>query len=423
MKRLFIMLLALILLLTGCSLRFTLPEETEATVTVPTATAGQTKSTEESAEAAPTAPDGTPRQMDAEGRILAVNIYAKTFTLGSASDGDSFQICGYNGGEMRLPFKYMGGHDTDLAGLGLMVFLDGLPQPYKLAEDEKYEYMHIFTDLSGEGTLYFTPVCGKTGDELELCAVLLPAADWFPREKREGGQVKLYDYTDPYQIYTTASVILQFKADPAPAADLPTVRDRVEELTVSEESLTEADQSDIRNSIYIDDLDSPNLSTDIRYIQRRAWNVYLGSILRWGYGQEDAEPRFEPTSGGQFAFNVKETSKVNIQCQICCEMPVDYSLVFYLNGEPVSVEPEDVVRFSGGNGETKMVASFTLDMTEMNEINKILVMAVARNYQTLHQRGELGDASDYQLAFKIIPMYTILTSYGNYTDYEKAVNH
>ena len=138
---------------------------------------------------------------------------------------------------------------------------------------------------------------------------------------------------------------------------------------------------------------------------------------------EDAEPRFEPTGGGQFAFNVKETSKVHIQCQICCEMPVDYSLVLYLNGEPVSAEPEDVVRFSGGNGETKMVASFTLDMTEMNEINKIFVMAVARNYQTLHQRGELGDSSDYQLEFKIIPMYTILTSYGNYTDYEKAVNH
>ncbi len=423
MKRSLIVLLAMILLLTGCSLRFTLPEETEATVTVPSATAGQTKSTEESAEAVPTAPDGHPRELDGEGRIIAYFIGSPAFTLGDASAADPYQTCGYDGGEMRLPFQYVGGSDTDLAGLGLMVFLDGQPQPYKLAEDGEYEYMHVFTELEGEGALYFTPVCGKAGDELELSAVLLPAADWFPREKREGGQVKLEDYMAPYQLYSARSVVLQFNADPAPAANLPTVRDRVEELTVSEESLTETDQSDIRNSIYIDDLDSPNLSTDIRYIQRRAWNVYLGSILRWGYGQEEAEPRFEPTRGGQFAFNVKETSKVHIQCQICCEMPVDYSLVLYLNGEPVSVEPEDVVRFSGGNGETKMVARFTLDMTEMNEINKIFVMAVARNYQTLHQRGELGDSSDYQLEFKIIPMYTILTSYGNYTDYEKAVNH
>ena len=67
--------------------------------------------------------------------------------------------------------------------------------------------------------------------------------------------------------------------------------------------------------------------------------------------------------------------------------------------------------------------SFTLDMTEMNEINKISVMAVARNYQALLQQGELEEGSYYQQGFRMFPISFILTSYGNYSDYEKTVNH
>ena len=424
MKRIFMMLLALALLLTGCSLRFTLPEETEATVTVPPAAAAQTDGTEEPTEPVPTAPNGQPRMLDEEGRIIAYFIVPSSFTLGDASDTDPFQTCGYDGGEMRLPFQYQGGSDTDLAGLGMMVFLDGQPQPYKLAEDGKYEYMHIFTEMERAGTLYFTPVCGKTGDKLEVCAVLLPAADWFHGEKREGGQVKLLDNSNPYQNYLATGVILQFNADPTPAPDFPTVRDRVEDLTVSEETWTISDQTDIEQNIYTGDLtDSMDFSTDIRYLQRRAWNVYMGSVARWGYGKEDAEPRFLPTRGGQYAYNIKETSKVNFKCQVYCEMPVDYSLVLFINDKPVTVEPEDAIHYSGGEKGIKTVATFTLDMTEMNDVNRICVMAVARNYQTLRQQGELGDASCSQLGFRIIPMYTILTSYANYSDYLKTVNH
>lgn len=422
MKRSFIMLLALILLLTGCSLRFTLPDETEAYVPASTATVAPTEATEEPTEPVPTAPNGQPRMLDEEGRIIAYFIVPNSFTLGDASDTDPFQTCGYDGGEMRLPFQYSSGRDTDLAGLGMVVFLDGQPQPFKLAEDGKYEYMHIFTEMEGEGALYFTPVCGKAGDELELCAVLLPAADWFPREKREGGQVKLLDYSNPYQNYLATGVVLQFNADPAQTADFPTVPDRVEELTVSEEIWTTTDQFDIMDTLAGGTVIDPSIKDIMLYEDQRASNVFVGSVIRWGYGQEDAESRFKPTYGGQYAYNVKETSKVNIVCQIYCEKPVDYSLVLFFNDEPISVEPEDAVLFSGGGDiGTKMVVSFTLDMTEMREVNKIMVMAVARNYQTLRQQGELEDTSYDELGFKIFPMYTILTSYGNYSDYQKSV--
>ena len=411
MKRSFIMLLVMVLLLTGCSLRFTLPEETEAYVPVPTTTVAQTEATEEPTEPVPTSPDGTPRQMDAEGRILAVNIYAKTFTLGSASDGDSFQICGYDGGEMRLPFKYMGGHDTDLAGLGLMVFLDGLPQPYKLAEDGKYEYMHVFTDLSGEGTLYFTPVCGKTGDELELCAVLTPAPDWYPQEKRDGGQVKLNEYANKNNLAT--GVILQFNADPEPASDFPAVHDRVEELTISEESFTFTDAVDVYDNHMGGTTMNPSKDTVKRSEQIMDSIVSLGGAIRWGFGREDAEIRFKPVREGQFAYNVKETSKVNFVCGIYCGQPLEYNLILYCNGQPISVDPEDVVRYTGEGNGTKMVASFTLDMTEMSDINKITIMAVARNYQTLRRQGEFEDTSYAGLGFNTFIRDFILTSYGS----------
>ena len=63
--------------------------------------------------------------------------------------------------------------------VGILLFLDGRPQPYRLEGDTDYQYMHRFT-LNNEmiyPVFYFTPVTGQAGDTLEMATltVLYPS--------------------------------------------------------------------------------------------------------------------------------------------------------------------------------------------------------------------------------------------------------
>ncbi len=426
-KRWLSLVLAVVMILTvsGCSLRFTLPEETEARLTPPTS------STEQST------PQETqiPRQTDADGTILAYNTSVQSLSLAnSASNGDTaIQTCNYDGGEMHLPFHYVAGYDTDLVGLGLMVFLDGQPQPYKISETGEYEYLHTFMQTGGEGELIFTPVCGKAGDTLELYAALIPAPDWLPHEERDGVTLQRSYYNIPtYNPQAVTGILLRFNADPETTADFPQVRDRIEAIETTEESMTGTDKNDLwqvygwdHPSFYEE---TPrDITVDIAYSERddaqdysRYSPVSIGAVTRWGFTGERAELRFVQDDQ-EYAYNVKDTSKVNFECCIYCPEPVDYNLILYFNNVPISVDPEKSVQFSGGNSETKMIVNLTLDMTEMRDINQIRVMAVPKNFLTLRQQGELERYPYLQLGIKMLRLSYILTIYGNQSDYMNAV--
>lgn len=85
-------------------------------------------------------------------------------------------------GEERLPLQYDGGEleidyfvraSGNAKNVGFLVFVDGKPQPYKFNTAEApYEYMHIFDveedDKETPFTFIFTPVTGKQGDTLDI---------------------------------------------------------------------------------------------------------------------------------------------------------------------------------------------------------------------------------------------------------------
>lgn len=82
----------------------------------------------------------------------------------------------------RMPFQYGGGEfqldytvraSGKAKNIGFLVYVDGVPQPYKINEtDAPYEYMHIFDlpedDIGVPFSFIFTPVTGKNGDILTL---------------------------------------------------------------------------------------------------------------------------------------------------------------------------------------------------------------------------------------------------------------
>lgn len=77
----------------------------------------------------------------------------------------------YDGGELEIDYSINAvGKNKDF---GLLIFIDGIPQPYKIDTTEApYEYMHIFNpekdDVDMLFTLVFTPVTGKKGDTLDI---------------------------------------------------------------------------------------------------------------------------------------------------------------------------------------------------------------------------------------------------------------
>ena len=91
----------------------------------------------------------------------------------------------YEGGEMSIKFSLDGYGRAGRNGVGILLFLDGRPQPYRLEGDTDYQYMHRFT-LNNEmiyPIFYFTPVTGLAGDTLEMAALTIPYPDYLPSKE------------------------------------------------------------------------------------------------------------------------------------------------------------------------------------------------------------------------------------------------
>ena len=82
----------------------------------------------------------------------------------------------YPGEEMVLPFQIRATGQIAKNGIGILLFIDGQPQPYKTDDEPEYAYMHVFYPEDGENCIYdfrFTPVVGEEGDDLEIYAAAI----------------------------------------------------------------------------------------------------------------------------------------------------------------------------------------------------------------------------------------------------------
>lgn len=76
----------------------------------------------------------------------------------------------YHGGEMRLGY-WMEAEGYSNMGLGIFLFVDGLPQPFKTESDGTERYMHILYPPEGEkitGQFLFTPASGEQDNTPEI---------------------------------------------------------------------------------------------------------------------------------------------------------------------------------------------------------------------------------------------------------------
>lgn len=212
-KRLFC-ILVLMLLLTGCAAGTLPTAPSEATATENIFTTEPQSTPSESEEYISTSRDLG---------MLGIGV-----PEGYYSDGIS-PCVDYPGGEMRLPFFISSSGRIQEVGIGILLFLDGQPQPYRLEGETEYTYLHTFYPTEDTITLdfYFVPVTGTEGDALEFYAMSLLRPDYYPSQ----GQARTMVYSDGA---TFAGMRLIYQQTP-PEADVPAPVVRLEDVQVSQQ--------------------------------------------------------------------------------------------------------------------------------------------------------------------------------------------
>lgn len=143
------------------------------------------------------------------------------FSFGPISDHDERDIYEYSGEDIRIPFQVSGMDKKGNSDFGLLVFLDGVSQPYKIEESNgtssKEQVMHKFY-LEGEESkqfeIVFTPVIGEKGGTVPINFSTIFQPDYIP-ENEDATNYGVY-----HDLNATLPQEVHFKETPPNSAKL-----------------------------------------------------------------------------------------------------------------------------------------------------------------------------------------------------------
>lgn len=248
----------------------------------------------------------------------------------------------YEGGELHINYFMAVSGNVAKDGVGLLVILDGQPQPYKTAEEDTYSYLHTFyptPEKQLDIEMIMTPVTGQEGDTLELTVFHLLGPDYYsnPNEPLPGMRQTSGS--------TFSSTQLVFQATP-PKAELPDTPERVAAQSVEYPDLTSGELASWT---------AAELQTDSSYAFATNYN--------WNSG---------------YIFGVSPEKNLTIRSEVLGSTAVEWSYILYVNHQPVSVLPENQVMFRTQNGK-KTVIETTLDMSDFDGEGIIYGVFYVRN--------------------------------------------
>jgi len=141
----------------------------------------------------------------------------------------------YDGGELKI--NYSVAASGKAKNVGFLVFLDGIPQPYKFNTTEApYEYMHIFDleedDKDTPFTFVFTPITGKQGETLDLNITSIYNPAFIP-DMKETSSYGGYHST----LQSLSSVVFEKDADDLETNSIPK-NDYLRNVRLSTEPVT-----------------------------------------------------------------------------------------------------------------------------------------------------------------------------------------
>lgn len=246
----------------------------------------------------------------------------------------------YEGGEMHLPYN-ISAPGLQKYGVGILLFVDGQPQPYKTTFSDTYAYMHTF-DLDFKGNaadeLIFTPVVGEAGDMLEIYTLNINYPDYFPGE------------TDFGFAHTNGSVAagtrLLYEETPGTA-------------------------------VY------PEESTQASFFTKESIDLTSSEIYGWSAEKLQSEVEWNFTLKGQEygTLEIGSLEEVEACFEIFGNPLMDFGLVVYWNNEPVWMDGSPMTDIHTENGK-KTVVNLRIPTKSLEEDGALYAVLVPRNYRT-----------------------------------------
>lgn len=346
MKKCLVLILATVLLLCGCTAgqgatgaQLGSAPTVEDIFTAQPATSGveSTPSSTNAAATAPTKPDTT----DWGGMGLGLPDGYRQ------NDGISGYVT-YEGGMMHLPFALKSSGLASTYDLGILLFVDGVAQPYRVGPDGEYAYMHTFSQKDGvlgdhglkytTADIYFTPVTGEKGDVLELYALCMPNPEHMPSQGAIG-------FTRTFGAVTFAT---RMKYNATPPEDVyPEKSTRLLDVSTSVVDCTAED---------VENWTAEDMITD----QRTAFTA------------NGENPR---------VYGVTEDAQIILHYEVWGSPYVHYALIFFVDNEPVYTTDLSDIWVTVEMGQ-KTVIEATLDMTGFSGESAVYAILVPRNYYT-----------------------------------------
>ena len=249
----------------------------------------------------------------------------------------------YTGGELVVPCSIDTSGNIGSKGIGVLLFVDGLPQPCK-AEGKDYAYLHTFQFDQPESRvidLSFTPVTGEAGDELEIYGVSVVAPN--------------YSYTEDGPLsftYTKASPVigcrLKYRETP-PAEVFPKASPRLSQPEIRKEPLSHLE---------IDTWTEQDLQENYEF------HFYANNA---------------PDGGSPRIYQVREDQPVKLRFELFGTPYVHYSVVFFVDNQPVAPQDGTPIWVDVENGQ-KTVVEAQLDMTGFDTESVLYAILVPQNY-------------------------------------------
>ncbi|MWC29498.1 hypothetical protein [Paenibacillus sp. MMS18-CY102] len=272
------------------------------------------------------------------------------FSFGIVAPNADRQVYAYTGQDLHIPFKVTGLDKDRTSDFGLLVYVDGLPQPYSIEQKggsgEETAIMHQFS-LKNEETkefeLVFTPVAGKKGDRIGVVFAAILQPDY----KSENASKPNYGIYHSLSATVPQEIVMQ---SDAPAAKPLQAYTKAEVVDIPQAAKDQA-------GVFVTDgsTDSLDESVTVGLVPEGADQSYISAV----------------------------NGKAKFRFQIYGGVEATYHTTIYVNHKPVRINGSDYIVTKTPKGKMSTV-EIELDTSSFEKWNTVYAVSAAagRDYLT-----------------------------------------
>ena len=275
----------------------------------------------------------------------------------------------YAGGEVEVPLRITATGDIRQKKIGILLFVDGQPQPYRTEASQEYAYLHTFTlpkPSANEIRIWFIPITGATGDAPEV--YIKPLLD--PHRT-------LATNSWP-SLGTTPAIMFRLKYQTTPlSAAFPE-----KQLRLTQTAIRYADTTPQEIGTW----------TEEELEDKTEQYLYINGQK----GDHDAA-----------IYEVTQTSDITLRFESWGSPHVHYSVVFFVDHQPVFSADALPIYIEIQTGQ-KTVVEATLSMADFTGESLVYAVLVPRNYTKIKNHCFLDCTKVFFLTEQIDPDSTTL---------------